>query len=111
MVLFVCFLKDYRHAESLLLALLEAGISGATVLEGRGMGQVIGGEVPIFAALRGLFPGSTAPTQVLLSVVDSALGPTCLTLAERIAGPLSRPGAGLALLLPVADARGLKPAF
>jgi hypothetical protein len=108
MVLLVCILKDYDKVETVLLGLLELGVTGATVLEGRGMGQIVGGEMPIFAALRGLFPGSAADSHVLLVVAERARAEAAMDLIDRVAGPLAHPGSGIAFLLPVERALGLK---
>lgn len=98
---FVCILKDYRRVEDLLLAMLDHGIPGATVLDGRGMGQILGGEVPIFAGLRGAFPGSAADSHVVFAVMSADQARFCLKLVEHVAGPLSEPGRGVAFVLPV----------
>ncbi|MBU0554104.1 hypothetical protein KKF91_04920 [Myxococcota bacterium] len=106
MTLFICILKDYRRVEELLLGFLELGITGATVVEGRGMGQLIGSELPIFAGMRGLFPGSAQDSHVILSVLDEALIEPAFAVVELIAGPLSAPGAGVAFTLPLSHFRG-----
>jgi len=109
MVLLVCMLKDYRLLEDILLGFLEIGVTGATVFDARGMGQIIGSELPIFAALRGLFPGSAVDTHLLLTVATRETAQAALALIERLAGPLDSPGAGIAFTLPLEEIRGLKP--
>jgi len=109
MVLLFCILKDYRHVESVLLGLLEIGVTGATVIEGRGMGQIIGSEVPIFAAVRGLFPGSAVDSHLILVAADREKARQGMALVESVAGPLDNPGAGIAFTLPIHEIRGLKP--
>lgn len=109
MILLVCILKDYRRVEEILLGFLELGVTGGTVLEGRGMGQLLGSEVPIFAALRGLFPGSVSDSNVILAVMRAEKAELCLDLIERIAGPLDQPGSGVAFTVPVVQVRGLMP--
>lgn len=104
---FVCVLKDYRKVEALLLAFLDHGITGATVIDGRGMGQILGGELPVFAGTRGSFPGSAADSQILFSVMTEERGHFCLELADHLAGPLAEPGRGVAFLLPVGSALGM----
>jgi hypothetical protein len=109
MVLLVCILKNYRYVEELLLGFLEHGITGATVVDARGMGQIIGSEIPIFAGLRGLFPGSAADTHMILSAMTRDKCDICIELMEEICGPLSTPGSGIVFTLPVETIRGLKP--
>ena len=109
MKLFVCILKDYRIVEDMLLALLEHGVTGGTTLEGRGMGQIIGSELPIFAGLRGFFPGSGTDSHILLAVVSSEKVDVCFQLVEQLAGPLDTPGAGIAFSVPIDRVAGLAP--
>lgn len=106
MELLVAIFKDYRAVEDILLGFVELGITGATVLEGRGMGQLIG-EIPIFAGTRGLFPGSASDSHVIVSVMESGRARQALALVDRVAGPLSQPGTGIAFTVPVGTLDGL----
>lgn len=108
MVLLVAICKDYRAVEGILLGFVELGITGATVIEGRGMGQIIG-EIPIFAGLRGLFPGSVSDSHVIISVMDGSRAHKALALVDRVAGPLSQPGTGIAFTVPIGTMDGLAP--
>ncbi len=109
MRLLLCILKDYRRVEALLMAFVEAGVTGATVIDARGMGQLLGSESPIFASLRGLFPGSAADSHVIVSAVTTEKAAVCMALIERLCGPLEQPGAGIAFTLPLDQVVGLKP--
>ena len=108
MRLVVCILKDYRRVEELLLGFVELGVTGATVVDARGMGQILGSEVPIFAGLRGLFPGSAVDSQIVLSATTDEKARAAVALIERVCGPLEQPGAGIVMTLPLDDLRGLK---
>ncbi|MCB9528000.1 MAG: hypothetical protein H6701_06310 [Myxococcales bacterium] len=106
MVLFAAILKDYRHVEDVLLGFVEAGVTGATVIEGRGMGQLIG-QIPIFAGLRGMFPGSAGDSHIVIAVMDAARARAADRLVEKIAGPLDQPGTGITFTIPLGTVRGL----
>ena len=108
MKLLICVLKDYRRGEDLILALVEHGITGATYIEGRGMGQLIG-EIPLFVGLRGLFPGSAVDSHVVFAALPAAQAQGCLALVDRVAGPLTEPGSGVAFLLPLEGWLGVAP--
>ncbi len=108
MELLVAICKDYRAVEDILLGFVELGITGATVLEGRGMGQIIG-EIPIFAGLRGLFPGSVTDSHVIITVTTRDRAREAMGLIERVAGPLSHPGTGIVFTVPIGALDGLKP--
>ena len=109
MVLLVCILKDYRRVEEVLLGFLEHGVTGATVMDARGMGQVLASELPIFAGVRGLFPGSGADSHAILSVMPRGKAFTCLDLVERVAGPFDAPGTGIVFTVALERAVGLAP--
>ena len=109
MELLVCILKDYRLIQNLLLGFVEHGVTGATVLEGRGMGQILGSELPIFADLRGLFPGSAVESHVVLAVIRQGRSEVCLDLVERLAGPFDQPGSGIVFTVPLNRVIGLMP--
>ena len=111
MVLLVCILKDYRQVEELLLGLLELEITGATVLEARGMGQLLVQEHPLFVGARDLFPGAAGDSQMVLSVTDAARAQAALALLESLAGPLERGGAGIAFTVPIGQSVGLAKPF
>ncbi len=105
MVLLVTIIKDYRKIEEILLGFVEYEVTGATVLEGRGMGQIIG-DVPIFASLRGLFPGSAEDSHVLLAVMSAEKARKCTVLVDRVAGPLDQPGTGVVFTVPISNMLG-----
>ena len=70
------------------------------------MGQIIG-EIPIFAGLRGLFPGSVSDSHVIIAVTTRDRARAGMLLVDRVAGPLSQPGTGLAFTVPVGTLDGL----
>ena len=109
MVFLIIILKDYRRLEGLLLGLVELGVTGATVLEGRGLGQFLGSEMPLFLGMRGFFPGSAMDSQLVVSVIKADLAEHCLALAEHQLGPLEDPGHGIAFTIPIGLHRGIKP--
>lgn len=103
--------KDHHQVEELLMGFLDIGIRGATVIEGRGMGQILSTEVPIFAGFRSLFPGGTAGTYLVLSVIDGDHVEDAVRMAQEVCGDFGRPGAGVMFTLPVGRIEGLAKAF
>lgn len=110
MELLVTIIKDYRKVESLLLGFVEADITGATVLEGQGMGQLLG-DVPIMAGLKGLFPGSAHESYVIIAAMPASKIAECITLVEKTCGPMDMPSAGIVFTLPIGLIRGMKDAL
>jgi hypothetical protein len=109
--LLVLVLKDHHQVEEILTGFLELGLRGATVVEGRGMGQILSTEVPIFAGFKTLFPGGNAGTYMILSVVDHGILDDAISLAEEICGDFSRAGTGFLFTLPVGRVKGLARAI
>jgi hypothetical protein len=109
--LLVVIVKDHHQVEELLMGFLDLGIRGATVIEGRGMGQILSSEVPIFAGFRSLFPGGSAGTYLVLSVVEGGQLEDGLRMAREVCGDFDRPGAGVLFTLPLGHVEGLARAF
>ena len=109
--LVICVLKDYRKLDMLLEGFLELGLGGATVIDARGLAQVLSKDVPIFAGLSSLFPGGNADSQLVLSVVKAEHVDLVIGLVEDICGDFSAPGSGVLFTLPVSRAKGLAGAL
>lgn len=103
---FVCIVKDYSKLESLLLACVEHDLPGGTILDARGMGQVLCQDIPLFLHLRDHFPEAEGDSYVLLSVVNATQIDTCFKLAEQICGSASQ---GVCFALPVIRFRQFSP--
>lgn len=95
---FVCILKDYAKLEALLLACVEHNLPGGTILDGRGMGQVLCQDIPLFLHLRDHFPDAEGDSYVLLIVVKERELDLCFELAEKQCGPSAQ---GVVFSLPI----------
>ncbi|MDP6418124.1 MAG: hypothetical protein QF492_03730 [Candidatus Krumholzibacteria bacterium] len=107
MVMLVIILPQSDVLEDILEAFLEVGVTGSTVLDARGMGQILSEEIPIFAGIRGLFPGRESQHSLLLSVVEEEKADAILKMLPEICGPLSRKGSGIAFTVPVDRVQGM----
>jgi len=107
MVLLFLILPDGSRLDDVLEAYLEVGITGATVLDARGMGQILSEEVPIFAGLRSLFPGGETAHHLILSVAEEDKAREALELIQGICGDLGKKGTGIAFTVPVTGVMGL----
>ena len=105
--LLVCIVKDHHQVEEILTGFLELGIKGATVVDARGMGQILSTDIPIFAGFKALFPGSASGTYVILSVVEHDLIDDAIRLANEICENLNKAGAGFLFTVPVGRVLGL----
>ena len=105
--LLMCIVKDYRQLDMILEGFLELGILGATVVDGRGMAQVLSKDVPIFAGLSSIFPGGSSDSHLILSVLATDRVAQVFRLIEDVCGSFDTPGSGIMFTLPVAHVRGL----
>ena len=105
--LLICIVKDHHQVEEILTGFLELGIKGATVIDGRGMGQILSTDIPIFAGFASLFPGGSRGTYMIMSVLEQAQIDEAILLAEEVCGTLDKAGAGFLFTIPVGRVRGL----
>ncbi len=69
--------------EAVITALLDAGVSGATVLESRGLSAVLRSELPIFTGLAALLPADTGG-RVVISICTQRDVDTLLRHLEHL---------------------------
>ncbi len=109
MKLLVFILNKEEFLESVLEAYVEAGLSGATILDSEGMGRFLAYEVPLFADFRDFIVANKPRNKTILSVVqDEATVQRLVPLIEESVGSLQDPGTGLLFTVPVDWAVGLK---
>ena len=91
-------MKEYSRLEALLLNCVEHNLPGGTVIDARGMGQVLCQDIPLFLHLRDRFPAADGDSYLFLCVVDDMQLELCFELAEHTCQPLAQ---GVAFSLPV----------
>ena len=108
MRLAVFVLNKEELLERVLEAYVEAGITGATILDSEGMGHFLTYEVPLFADFKEFMKGNKPYNKTILSVVehDDAI-PQLYRLLDEVCGGLATPGTGIFFTLPVDFAAGL----
>jgi len=108
MKLLVFVLNKEELLEDVLEAFIEAGITGATILDSEGMGRFLTFEVPLFADFREFMKGNKPYNKTILSLVENQEKIKRVEeLIEKICGSLSKPGTGILFTVPVDYARGL----
>lgn len=101
MELFVLLVKQTRFLDDILTGFVDIGVHGATVVDSRGMGQILAAEVPIFAGLRDLMPGGNIGSHMILSVMEEDQVEKAVRLAEEICGSFTEEGIGVIFTVPV----------
>lgn len=100
--LLVLIARSEESFDPLVSALLDAGITGATVLESRGLANIIRMEMPIFAGLASLLPQATG-TRVVLSIASKS----SIEQLMRFIGQLPLERRPIGVTLPVEAVLGL----
>lgn len=102
MKLLVFILNKEEFLEEVLEAYVEAGISGATILDSEGMGYFLAHEVPLFADFKGFMKGNKPHNKTILSIVsDDSVIPRLKTLVDEVVGGLDTQGTGIMFTVPV----------
>jgi len=104
-------LNKKEYLNKVLEAFHKAGISGATILESKGMGSsFLECESPVVGGLRSLIYNECRPNNsTIFSVVESVeKAEEVIAETEKIVGSLEEEGAGIAFILPVEKVKGLK---
>jgi len=109
MQVLVAVINHEECIESVLAGFVELGITGATVLDSRGMGRVLSREVPIFAGVRALTERSRPANRTIFCVVDDDKVGDAIAMIQEACGSMADPGAGIIFTLPVARVVGLAP--
>jgi hypothetical protein len=81
--LLVVILDQETLVEQLVAGFLELGVPGATVVESRGMGQIVREDLPVFAGMAKLFPQTTG-SRMILSVLAAAQAAEVMALVNEI---------------------------
>jgi nitrogen regulatory protein PII len=111
MKLFVIILNHVEYLEDLLSALLEIGISGATILDSTGMGRVLTTQIPIFAGLRDAFPNATPVNKTILVVVNEDQIDDVEIVLEEVCGDFEEQGVGIYFCVPLDFVKGLRRGY
>jgi nitrogen regulatory protein PII len=95
--------KGHRRVEAVMEGFLELGLPGATVLDARGMGQIVSKDLPIFSGFRSLFPGAGEESYLILSVLTAEQVEEAMAMVRDVCGGFAEKGTGVAFILPVTD--------
>ena len=106
--LIVFVLNREELLDRVLEAYVEAGVSGATILDSEGMGRFLTYEVPLFADFKEFMKGNKPYNKTIFSVVENE---ACIgrlhDILDEVCGGLGSPGTGILFTLPVDFAAGL----
>ena len=106
LLVFIC--NKPEGIDEVLEGFVEIGVTGATIIDTVGMGQILSTEVPIFAGFGSMFRGAATSNKTILSVISEPEKVIeAMNIIEETVGSLGEPGTGIAFTVPVENVRGL----
>jgi len=110
MFLLVAVLNNDMHVRKVLEGFTAIDVGGVTVIDSRGMGQMLAADIPIVASIARLLGGS--PVQESSKTIFSLIGSVdTLERAKKIVlgavGDMTQKGVGIMFVVPVTEAWGL----
>jgi hypothetical protein len=99
--LLILIARTRAGMDDLITGLLDVGVTGATIIESRGLGSIVREDMPIFAGLAALIPQHTGSRVVLSLTTTSVIAAMRKFIYDM--HPDERP---IAIVLPVEQAFG-----
>lgn len=107
--LLICIIERDDKLDDVLEALVEVGITGATILEVRGMFEYLADEIPLFAGFRNLIEDYNPSNKMVMSVMrDTDLLKLAMDTIESVYGKFTEPNSGIMFAIDIGHLRGLK---
>ncbi len=102
-------LNKVELLDPLLLAFSEAGITGATFVDGRGMAKELHehNEFHFLGSFRHMFNPSRKESKVIFTVVPDEKVAVVSRVTNEVLGGLNKPGTGILFAMPLSFAEGL----
>ena len=95
--------REPREHAQVIAGALEIGVGGATVIDAKGMGQIISTEMPIFSGFRTLFPSSGEESYMVMSVIDDDAIDDAVAMLRDVCDGFKEKGTGVVFTLPVTN--------
>ncbi len=108
----ILVLKQTELVDSIMTALFNAGIRGATAIDSVGMANTIAKmdeNTPMVHLLRGILAGEddSHKSKTLFVIVNDEQAETVKTAIRSVTGDLAKPNAGIMFGIPVSFAEGI----
>lgn len=112
MQFFVLVLNREECLEPILEGMLEAGFSGATILNSTGMMRVLDGDdnvdLPMLGLLRHFYSPERKTSKTLFTLIDDDKRDQVMKIINEKTGGLNKPDTGIAFSLPVSFVEGVR---
>ena len=111
MYMFILVLNKEECLEPILEAMLEKGLSGATVLESTGMMRVLDGDdnvdLPMLGLLRHFYSPERKTSKTMFTLIEEDKIDVLLKIINEKTGGLNKPDTGIAFAVPTTFVEGL----
>jgi nitrogen regulatory protein PII len=106
MKLLFIVLNSTDNLEEVLEGLIEAGVTGATVVDSVGMGHIIE-DVPLFAGMRNIFRAAKPRNNMIFSVIKDGQVAETMQVLDTILACSQEKKRGIAFTLPIDSSIGV----
>ena len=109
MQVFVFVLNRTEHLEHLLQEFTDHGLTGATVLDSKGMARILHSEdeMPVFYGLRAILEPERRSSKTVFMVLEDEKVDVARRIVNQVTGGLDCPDSGIMFALPVTMVEGL----
>jgi len=111
MELLVLVIDRGDKLDSILSGFVEIGVTGATIIESRGMARQLtegSATAPVFAGLQELLSGARPQSTTVFSVIETQEKlDAAIEMIQAKCGDMTNPGTGIVFTIPVSRAVGL----
>lgn len=107
--LLVLILSKYEKIDKLLIALNDAGIRGATVINSTGMAQVLSNKESdqMFGSIRAFLNPERDDNRTVFMVLEDEKIQIVKQTVKDVVGSLDSPGTGIMFVIPVLEVEGI----
>jgi nitrogen regulatory protein P-II 1 len=108
--LLIAVINQEEKLDEILSALVELGVTGATIIGSEGMGRVLSHDIPIYAGLETLARRSRPQNQTIFSVIrEDEKVDQVISVLQEICGNFDDPATGIVFTVPIGRVIGLAP--
>ncbi len=107
--LLICIIEKDEKLDEVLEAFIEEGLTGATIVDVRGMFEYLADEIPLFAGFKSLIEDANPSNKMIMSIrKDEDELQRAMDVIEEVCGDFSKPNTGIMFSLDISSVRGLK---
>ncbi|MEW6381989.1 MAG: P-II family nitrogen regulator [bacterium] len=107
MHLLVLVLNKEELLDEVLEAFVEAGITGATIVDSVGMGRTLAYRIPLFAGLRKSIKTSDYNKMIFSVIHNDEILKDAVNILDKIID-FDKPGTGLLFVVPITLVKGIR---